>query len=40
MTTEKEFDEEFDVDRIAQSIVEYHKEQVKKQLGNKKRHKQ
>jgi hypothetical protein len=39
VTTEKEFDEEFDVDAIAQSIVDWHKKDLKSKYKTK-RHNQ
>ena len=39
MTTESDFDDEFNIEEITKKIVEYHKEQLKPIL-RKKRHKQ
>ena len=38
--TEEQFDNEYDVDAIAQSIVDRAKAEVKAKYGNKKRHRQ
>ncbi len=40
MDTEKQFDEEFDIKEITQSIVHKAKAEVKAKYGNKKRHRQ
>ena len=40
MDTEQQFDNEYDVDAIAQSIVDRIKSEVKAESSNKKRHKQ
>jgi hypothetical protein len=40
MDTEQTFDEEFNVEEIAQAIVEKAKAEVKGRYGNKKRHRQ
>ena len=39
MTTEKEFDEEFDIEAITQSIVDWHKKDLNKKHKTK-RHNQ
>jgi len=38
--TEKQFDEEFDIEQITQGIVNKAKSEVKAKYGNKKRHRQ
>lgn len=40
MTTETQFDQEFDVEAIAKSIVDKAKLEIKSKYGNKKRHRQ
>jgi hypothetical protein len=40
MTTENQFDQEFDVEAIVKSIVDKAKMEVNSKYGNKKRHRQ
>ena len=40
MDTEKQFDQEFDLEEIAKAIVDQAKSDVKSRFGNKKRHRQ
>jgi len=40
MDTEKEFDQEFNLEEITKTIVDKAKAEVKSRYGNKKRHRQ